>query len=99
MMFNPRWPSAGPIGGEGFAFPAGTCSLIKPTTFFAMILCSCLRVHARLAVSPRLLRKKRGDHLYAYFLDCCLLTSVFCPLTTPFPPARTRVRPAWPGQR
>src|ERR1700720_2564331 len=35
MMFRPRWPSAGPMGGEGFAFPAGTWSLIKPTTFFA----------------------------------------------------------------
>jgi hypothetical protein len=28
MMFTPRWPSAGPIGGEGVAEPAGTCSLI-----------------------------------------------------------------------
>ena len=37
MMFRPRWPSAGPIGGDGFAFPAGTCSLIKPTIFFAML--------------------------------------------------------------
>jgi hypothetical protein len=24
MMFRPRWPSAGPMGGEGFALPAGT---------------------------------------------------------------------------
>jgi hypothetical protein len=24
MMLRPRWPSAGPIGGEGFALPAGT---------------------------------------------------------------------------
>src|SRR5687767_8145944 len=37
MMFRPRWPSAGPIGGEGLALPAGTCSLISPTTFFAML--------------------------------------------------------------
>ena len=36
MMLRPRWPSAGPIGGDGFAFPAGTCSLMKPTIFFAM---------------------------------------------------------------
>ncbi len=36
MMFRPRWPSAGPIGGEGFALPAGICSLMKPTIFFAM---------------------------------------------------------------
>src|SRR5690349_15798097 len=38
MMFRPRWPSAGPMGGEGFAFPAGTWSLIRPTTFFATVL-------------------------------------------------------------
>src|SRR5471030_1181356 len=37
MMFRPRLPSAGPIGGDGFALPAGTCSLIKPMIFFAMI--------------------------------------------------------------
>src|SRR6266849_3626066 len=36
MMLRPRWPSAGPMGGDGFALPAGTCSLIKPTIFFAM---------------------------------------------------------------
>src|SRR5262245_64897231 len=36
MMARPRWPSAGPIGGEGLAAPAGTCSLRKPVTFFAM---------------------------------------------------------------
>src|SRR5215216_2098856 len=24
MIFRPRWPSAGPIGGDGFALPAGT---------------------------------------------------------------------------
>src|SRR6185437_2954537 len=40
MMLRPRWPSAGPIGGLGLALPAGTCSLMKPTTFFAMT-CSC----------------------------------------------------------
>ena len=28
MMFRPRWPSAGPIGGDGLALPAGTCSLM-----------------------------------------------------------------------
>src|SRR3954469_10860098 len=37
MMFRPRWPSAGPIGGDGLALPAGTCSLTKPTIFFAMV--------------------------------------------------------------
>ena len=24
MMFRPAWPRAGPMGGEGFACPAGT---------------------------------------------------------------------------
>src|SRR5690606_32034016 len=36
MMLRPRWPSAGPIGGDGLALPAGTCSFTKPTIFFAM---------------------------------------------------------------
>jgi hypothetical protein len=26
------------MGGEGFALPAGTCSLMKPTIFFAKML-------------------------------------------------------------
>src|SRR5512134_1762735 len=34
MMLTPAWPSAGPTGGAGVAFPAGICSLICPTTFF-----------------------------------------------------------------
>src|SRR6266508_670179 len=51
MMFRPRWPSAGPIGGLGLALPAGTCSLMNPTTFFATI-CSCRWVQARLASLP-----------------------------------------------
>src|SRR5579883_3423653 len=36
MMLRPRWPRAGPIGGEGLAFPAGTCSLMYPSIFFAI---------------------------------------------------------------
>src|SRR5215475_13905579 len=36
MMLRPRWPSAGPIGGEGLAAPAGTCNLRNPVTFFAI---------------------------------------------------------------
>jgi hypothetical protein len=35
-MFKPRCPSAGPIGGLGFALPAGTCNLMKPIIFFAI---------------------------------------------------------------
>src|ERR687888_1678373 len=34
MMFTPCWPSAGPTGGEGFAFPAAICSLTIAWTFF-----------------------------------------------------------------
>src|SRR6476659_45287 len=39
-MLTPRWPSAGPIGGEGLACPAGTCSLMYPSIFFAIVYCS-----------------------------------------------------------
>src|SRR3981189_3474888 len=44
MMFTPCWPSAGPTGGEGFAFPAGSCSLTIPVTFFIYLSCSWLRL-------------------------------------------------------
>ena len=36
MMFTPRWPSAGPIGGDGLAFCAGTWRLMYPSIFFAI---------------------------------------------------------------
>src|SRR5215475_7242453 len=37
IMLRPRWPSAGPIGGDGLAAPAGTCNLRNPVTFFAIV--------------------------------------------------------------
>src|SRR5882672_6594323 len=43
MMFTPCWPSAGPTGGEGFAFPAGSCSLTIPVTFFIASPCFVVR--------------------------------------------------------
>src|SRR3954452_14187045 len=36
MMFTPCWPSAGPTGGAGFAWPPGICSLMSVRTFFAI---------------------------------------------------------------
>src|SRR6187551_3749559 len=36
MMFTPCWPSAGPTGGAGFAWPPGIWSLMIVRTFFAM---------------------------------------------------------------
>src|SRR3984957_18154114 len=36
MMLTPCWPSAGPTGGLGFAWPAGICNFIYPVTFFAI---------------------------------------------------------------
>src|SRR5919109_98639 len=35
MMLTPCWPSAGPTGGAGFAWPPGICSLISVRTFLA----------------------------------------------------------------
>src|SRR5882672_4068360 len=37
MMLTPCWPSAGPMGGDGLAFPAGTWSLMNPVTFFMFL--------------------------------------------------------------
>src|SRR4029077_13389523 len=37
MMLRPHWPSAGPIGGDGLAAPAGTCNWRDPVTFFAIV--------------------------------------------------------------
>src|SRR5512145_3500741 len=38
MMFTPCWPRAGPTGGEGFALPAGSWSLMYPVTFFLLAI-------------------------------------------------------------
>src|SRR5438067_9672949 len=40
MMLTPCWPSAGPTGGEGFAFPAGSWSFTIPVIFFAIYFSS-----------------------------------------------------------
>src|SRR3954471_19901368 len=61
MMLRPRWPSAGPIGGDGFALPAGTCSLMKPTTFFAMS-CPQLRGAVRPWLASRV-KSTKSDFL------------------------------------
>src|SRR3954453_3528464 len=53
IILRPRCPRAGPIGGLGFALPAGTCNFTKPTIFLANLL--SLRVHAdALSHPPRL---------------------------------------------
>src|SRR6188508_544629 len=36
MMLTPCWPSAGPTGGAGLAWPPGIWSLIIVRTFFAI---------------------------------------------------------------
>jgi hypothetical protein len=37
-MLTPFEPKAGPIGGDGFAAPPLTWSLIKPATSFAILI-------------------------------------------------------------
>src|SRR3954452_4964352 len=39
MMLTPCWPSAGPTGGAGVAWPAWICSLMRPATFFLGGMC------------------------------------------------------------
>src|SRR5258707_1580292 len=41
MMLRPGEQSGGPIGGEGFAAPAGTCNFRYPVTFFAICHSCC----------------------------------------------------------
>ncbi len=36
MMLMPCWPSAGPTGGAGVAWPPAACSLMVVRTFLAM---------------------------------------------------------------
>jgi hypothetical protein len=52
MMLRPAWPSAGPTGGAGLAWPAGTSSLTTDLTVFDM----------------RNLPFVSGDHVVASFL-------------------------------
>src|SRR5208282_819070 len=67
MILTPRCPSAGPTGGEGFAAPAGICSLIDPTTFLATLksfLVAQSRTPLARASAARLRR-----------IDCCFVAS------------------------
>src|SRR5690348_17585670 len=43
MMLMPCWPSAGPTGGAGLAWPPGACSLMVVRTFFAKVITSAGR--------------------------------------------------------
>src|SRR6185312_5897769 len=57
MMLTPCWPSAGPTGGAGLAWPAGICSLMTLMTFFAIPHLSC-GASARSGL-PRVLQRRR----------------------------------------
>ena len=47
IMLTPCEPSAGPIGGAGFAAPAGTCKRTMPVTFFAIFMVSLVNILSR----------------------------------------------------
>src|ERR1035441_8396221 len=55
MMLTPCWPSAGPTGGAGFAWPAGICNLICPMTFFAIkfFFVAARRAHPAIFIQRR----------------------------------------------
>src|SRR5215208_5454085 len=62
MMLMPCWPSAGPTGGAGDAWPPGACSLMVVRTFLAMRLLDLL--HLVVADLDRRLATKDGyQHL------------------------------------
>src|SRR6266850_516666 len=68
MMLTPCWPSAGPTGGDGFAFPAGSCSFTIPVTFFA-IAASLRGPSGRAFRNPGLPLCLRLLHLHEVELD------------------------------
>src|SRR5208337_3486773 len=84
MMFTPCWPNAGPIGGDGLAAPAGTCSLIYAWTFFAI---SQFLAGTNAGQGSPSVAVSRGH------------PNVAPPqlLPKPFPPARNRVPPGSSG--
>src|SRR5688572_25197258 len=84
MMLRPRWPSAGPIGGAGFALPAGTCNLRNPVTFFAMSYSLVVRVSA---VGSRLTFHDFG------------LSACHARLRAGHPRLGDQARRGWPGHR
>src|SRR6266478_2302338 len=65
MLLTPCWPSAGPTGGDGFAFPAGSCSFTIPVTFFAI---------AALRGSSGPARGPAASHL-GYVFSTCMKSS------------------------
>src|SRR5258708_24921484 len=60
MIFTPRWPSAGPTGGDGFAAPAGICSLICPVIFFALSACR----PSQTCVAPRQDHRRAAESVF-----------------------------------
>src|SRR5881628_3031978 len=57
MMLTPAWPSAGPTGGAGVAFPPGICSFTCPTIFFTLKL-----LHLQEIQLHRCRPAEDGDH-------------------------------------
>src|SRR3954469_24533480 len=65
MMLTPCWPSAGPTGGDGFALPAGSCSLTNPVIFFAMLPPMLRAPRCARRRQSRLLRLRRSERPHA----------------------------------
>ena len=64
------------MGGEGFALPAGTCSLMKPTIFFAIITLLWVQADATSRPSPSRANPYRAPRrLDAYAFSTCLKSS------------------------
>src|SRR6266478_5984250 len=82
MLLTPCWPSAGPTGGDGFAFPAGSCSFTIPVTFFAI---------AALRGSSGPARGRQASHLDYVFSTCMKSSSTG--VARPKIETSTRTRP------
>src|SRR4051812_24726798 len=65
MMLTPCWPSAGPTGGAGLAWPPGIWSLMSVRTFFATGTSVDLLDHVELELDRHLPLEDVHEHLEA----------------------------------
>src|SRR5580658_11331946 len=59
MILSCAWPSAGPTGGAGVAFPAAICNFTNPVTFFAMIPSRTSNADCQFPIADRVPENRR----------------------------------------
>src|ERR1700758_3887871 len=68
IMFTPLCPRAGPTGGEGVAFPAGTRSFTSPITFFILYFLHLIEIQFYWCCSTKYGDKNLNLSLFRLYL-------------------------------